>query len=43
VSQINGGKDFWQPPPHGFLKVNINGASKGNPGMASFGGVTRDE
>jgi len=43
VSQINASKDFWQPPPHGFLKFNIDGASKGNPGMASFGGVNRDE
>ena len=43
VSQINADKDFWQPPPHGFLKINIDGASKGNPGMAGFGGVIRDE
>jgi len=28
---------------HGFLKVNIDGVSKGNPGLASFGGVIRDE
>ena len=35
--------DIWKPPPHGFLKVNIDGASKGNPGLAGFGGVTRDE
>eukprot|EP00253_Pinus_taeda_P015992 PITA_15992 len=42
VSQTTTGKDIWQPPPHGFLKINIDGASKGNPGMARFGGVIRD-
>ena len=35
--------DIWKPPPHGFLKVNRDGASKGNPGLAGFGGVIRDE
>ena len=42
MSKITDGKDIWQPP-HGFLKINIDGASKGNPGMAGFGGVIRDE
>ena len=32
-----------EPSPHGFLKVNIDGAFKGNPGLAGFGGVIRDE
>lgn len=37
------GKSFWQPPPHGFLKFNIDGASKGSPGDAGYGGVIRYE
>jgi len=36
-------KDFWQPAPHGFLKFNIDAASKGNPGVAGYGGFIRDE
>lgn len=36
-------KDFSQPPPKGYLKYNIDGASKGNLGTAGFGGVLRDE
>jgi len=43
VSKTTAGKDIWQSPPHGFLKINIDGASKGNPGMVGFGGVIRDE
>jgi len=43
VGQINSYINIWKPPPYGFLKVNIDGASKGNPGLASFGGVIRDE
>lgn len=34
--------DYWHPPPQGFLKFNIDGASKGNPGLAGYGGVLRD-
>ncbi|XP_042501082.1 uncharacterized protein LOC122078943 [Macadamia integrifolia] len=30
------------PPPFGFLKFNVDGASKGNPGPAGIGGVCRD-
>jgi len=37
------GKDFWQPPPHGFLKFNIDGSSKGNHGDVGYEGVIRDE
>lgn len=37
------GKEFWHPPSKGYLKYNIDGASKGNPGIAGFGGVLRDE
>jgi len=29
-------------PPQGFLKVNIDGASKGNPREVGFGGSIRD-
>jgi len=43
VSQTNADINIWKPPPHGFLKVNIDGTSKGNPGLAGFGGVIRDE
>lgn len=43
MSQINSDINIWKPPPYGFLKVNIDGASKGNPGLAGFGGVIRDE
>lgn len=35
--------EFWQPPPKGFLKFNIDEASKGNTGTAGHGGVLRDE
>lgn len=35
--------DFWHPPPKGFLKFNIDGASKGNSGTAGHGRVLRDE
>lgn len=34
---------FWHPPPKGFLKFNIDGASKGNPGLAGHGGMLRDD
>eukprot|EP00253_Pinus_taeda_P023753 PITA_23753 len=43
VSQINTGVNTWKPPPYCFLKVNIDGASKGNPGLAGFGGAIRDD
>lgn len=36
-------QDYWHPPPKGFLKYNIYGASKGNPSTAGFRGVLRDE
>ena len=36
-------KSSWQPPSHGFLKFNIDRASKGNPGEVGYGGVLRDE
>lgn len=43
MSKTTASKDVWQPPPHGFLKINIDRASKGNSGMVGFGGVIRDE
>jgi len=43
VSKTTVGKDIWQPPSHGFLKITIDEASKGNLVMAGFGGVIRDE
>lgn len=30
------------PPPRGRLKLNLDGASEGNPGAARCGGVIRD-
>jgi len=35
--------DFWQPAPKGFLKFNIDRASKGNLGTSGHGEVLRDE
>lgn len=32
----------WKPPPNGILKLNFDGASKGNPGPTGFGCVIRD-
>jgi len=34
--------DFWTPPKEGLLKFNFDGASKGNPGCAGFGGIFRN-
>lgn len=36
-------EEYWHPPLEGFLKYNIDGASKGNPGLAGFAGVLRDD
>ena len=32
----------WDPPPENVFKLNFNGASKGNPGIAGFSGVIRN-
>eukprot|EP00253_Pinus_taeda_P029073 PITA_29073 len=32
----------WIPPPTNSYKLNFDGASKGNPGQAGFGGIIRD-
>lgn len=32
----------WSPPPEGVFKLNFDGASKGNPGPAGFGGIVRN-
>ncbi|KAE8680494.1 hypothetical protein F3Y22_tig00111388pilonHSYRG00182 [Hibiscus syriacus] len=33
----------WSPPLNSFLKLNTDGASQGNPGVAGAGGLLRDE
>lgn len=33
----------WEKPPRGWAKLNTDGASFGNPGLTSCGGIVRDE
>ncbi|KAG7544019.1 Ribonuclease H domain [Arabidopsis thaliana x Arabidopsis arenosa] len=33
----------WLPPGDGWVKLNTDGASRGNPGLATAGGALRDE
>ena len=32
----------WKYPAKGWIKLNVDGCSKGNPGLAGAGGVMRD-
>ena len=32
----------WSPPPYGVFKINFDGASRGNPNQAGFGGIFRN-
>jgi len=34
-------EEHWSPPQSGFIKLNYDGASKGNPGQAGAGGIFR--
>ena len=34
---------LWEKPPRGWAKLNMDGASFGNPGLASCEGVVLDE
>eukprot|EP00253_Pinus_taeda_P001472 PITA_01472 len=36
-------RNSWQCPPVGGLKLNFDGASRGNPGLARIGGVIRNQ
>jgi hypothetical protein len=40
--QLQVGERNWKPPPVGSLKINFDGASKGNPKWTGMGGVIRD-
>ena len=43
VMKTDNEQDFWHPPPQGFSKYIIGGASKRNVGAAGFVGALRDE
>ncbi|KAL4558033.1 hypothetical protein LXL04_036229 [Taraxacum kok-saghyz] len=34
---------YWRPPVPGWLKLNTDGSSLGNPGPSSYGGIIRDD
>ena len=42
VLQLQIGSRNWTSSPSGFLKLNFDGATKGNPGVVGAGGVIRD-
>ena len=33
----------WVWPPQGFIKLNVDDSSSGNPGLARFGGLARGD
>ena len=33
----------WNPPPLGFIKINSNRSSLGNPGVDGYGGLLRQD
>ncbi|GLJ29783.1 hypothetical protein SUGI_0588150 [Cryptomeria japonica] len=33
----------WSPPKRGTIKVNFDGASRGNPGKSGYGAIMRDK
>ena len=39
---FNPSPDCWNPPPNGFLKLNFDGASKGNPRKVGYGFILRN-
>ena len=34
---------WWVPPPTGFLKINTDGSSRGNPGHVGIGAIGRSD
>ena len=40
--EINTTLSIWKWPPLGFLKLNFDGASQGNPGLAGIGGILKN-
>eukprot|EP00253_Pinus_taeda_P015440 PITA_15440 len=38
----NQSREAYRKPPEGFIKLNFDGAAKGNPGPASLGGIFRN-
>lgn len=43
MSQNPQSLDSWNPPPASFIKLNFDGASKGNPGPTGRGGFFRND